>query len=133
MEWIFIAAYLLSMVVIGLRGRKKTSDLTTFVVGGRKAGPWVSALAYGATYFSAVLFIGYAGRSGWDYGLWAVLIGVGNGILGAYLSWKLLAPKTREVTRRLKIKSMPQMFEKRYASEKMKLFSAAVIFVFMIP
>ncbi len=133
MEWIFIAAYLLSMAVIGLRGRKKTSDLTTFVVGGRKAGPWVSALAYGATYFSAVLFIGYAGRSGWDYGLWAVLIGVGNGILGAYLSWKLLAPKTREVTRRLKIKSMPQMFEKRYASEKMKLFSAAVIFVFMIP
>ena len=103
------------------------------MVGGRKAGPWVSALAYGATYFSAVLFIGYAGRSGWDYGLWAVLIGVGNGILGAYLSWKLLAPKTREVTRRLKIKSMPQMFEKRYASEKMKLFSAAVIFVFMIP
>lgn len=133
MEWIFIGAYLLSMVFIGLRGRTKTTDLTTFVVGGRKAGPWVSALAYGATYFSAVLFIGYAGRSGWDFGLWAVLIGVGNGVLGAYLSWKILAPKTREVTRRLKIKSMPQMFEKRYHSEKMKLFSAIVIFVFMIP
>lgn len=131
--WAVIALYIIAMVFIGIRSARKTQTLTDFVVGSRKAGPWVSAFAYGTTYFSAVLFIGYAGRSGWDFGLWAVIIGVANAALGAYLAWKLLAPKTRDVTRRLKIKTMPQMFEARYQSRSMKLFSAIIIFIFMIP
>lgn len=128
-----IALYIIVMVIIGARSAKRTKTLTDFVVGGRKAGPWVSAFAYGTTYFSAVLFIGYAGRSGWDFGLWAVLIGISNGVIGAYLAWKLLADKTRDVTRRLKIKTMPQMFQARYQSQSMKIFAAVIIFIFMIP
>lgn len=131
--WAVIGAYILAMIVVGIVGARRTRTLTDFVVGGRKAGPWVSAFAYGTTYFSAVLFIGYAGRSGWDFGLWAVLIGVANALLGAWLAWKLLASKTRDVTRRLKIKTMPQMFEQRYGSRAMRIFSAVVIFIFMIP
>lgn len=131
--WTVIALYMLAMVFVGIRSAKKTTTLTDFVVGGRKAGPWVSAFAYGTTYFSAVLFIGYAGRSGWDFGLWAVLIGAANALLGAWMAWKLLAPRTRDVTRRLKIKTMPQMFEQRYGSSRMKVFAAVVIFIFMIP
>lgn len=131
--WIIIALYIAAMVFVGVQSARTTKTLTDFVVGGRKAGPWVSAFAYGTTYFSAVLFIGYAGGSGFSFGLWAVLIGVSNGLLGAYLAWKLLAPKTRDVTRRLKIKTMPQMFEKRYLSPRMKTFAAILIFIFMVP
>lgn len=131
--WIIIGIYIALMVLVGMISARKTKTLTDFVVGSRKAGPWVSAFTYGTTYFSAVLFIGYAGRSGWDFGWWAVLIGVCNALIGAFLAWKLLAPRTRDVTRRLKIKTMPQMFEARYDSKAMKTFSAAVIFLFMIP
>ncbi|MFZ2539316.1 MAG: sodium:solute symporter family protein, partial [Oscillospiraceae bacterium] len=131
--WAVIALYVGAMVWVGVKSAKKTKTLTDFVVGSRKAGPWMSAFAYGTTYFSAVLFIGYAGRSGWDFGLWAILIGVSNAALGAYLAWKLLAAKTRDVTRRLKIKTMPQLFEARYQSRNMKIFAAIIIFIFMIP
>lgn len=131
--WIIIGIYITGMIIIGILSSRKTKTLTDFVVGSRKAGPWVSAFAYGTTYFSAVLFIGYAGRSGWDLGLWAVLIGIANAVLGAFLAWKLLASRTRDVTRRLKIKTMPQMFEERYGSSRMKVFAAVVIFIFMIP
>ena len=79
--WAVIALYIAAMAAVGIYGARRTKTLTDFVVGGRKAGPWVSAFAYGTTYFSAVLFIGYAGRSGWDFGLWAVLIGVANACL----------------------------------------------------
>ncbi|MEG1996333.1 MAG: sodium:solute symporter family protein [Oscillospiraceae bacterium] len=131
--WSVVALYVIAMVTIGIVSSKKTKTLTDFVVGSRKAGAWVSAFAYGTTYFSAVLFIGYAGRSGWDFGLWAILIGVGNAFIGTYLAWKVLAGRTRDVTRRLKIKTMPQMFEKRYMSRKMKIFSSVLIFIFMTP
>lgn len=131
--WIVLAIYLVTMLFAGIIGARKTQTLTEFVVGGRKAGAWVSAFGFGTAYFSAVLFIGYAGRSGYDYGLWAVLIGLGNAFFGAYLAWKVLGNRTREVTRRLKIKTMPQFFEKRYDSKGLKIFSVLVIFIFMTP
>ncbi len=131
--WIVLGIYLVAMVISGIIGAKKTNTLTDFVVGGRKAGPWVSAFGFGTSYFSAVLFIGYAGRSGYDYGLWAILIGVGNALFGAYFAWKVLGNRTREVTRRLKIKTMPQFFEKRFDSKALKIFAVLVIFIFMTP
>lgn len=131
--WIIVAIYFLLMLIVGIISAKKANSLTDFVVGGRNAGPWVSAFAYGTTYFSAVIFIGYAGRSGWDFGLWAVIIGVGNALLGAYFAWKVLAERTRSVTRRLKIKTMPQFFEKRFSSKGMKVYAAIIIFIFMTP
>lgn len=130
---LIIGLYIIVMAIVGIQGARKTKTLTDFVVGGRRAGPWVSAFAYGTTYFSAVLFIGYAGTSGFNFGWWAVLIGVMNGLLGAFLAWKLLAPRTRDVTRRLKIKTMPQMFEKRYQSKHMKTFAAVITFLFLVP
>jgi len=131
--WGVLALYFLAMLISGIVGARKTHTLTEFVVGGRKAGPWVSAFGFGTSYFSAVLFIGYAGRSGYDYGLWAVLIGIANAVFGAYLAWKVLGNRTREVTRRLKIKTMPQFFEKRYDSKAIKTLVVLVIFIFMTP
>ncbi|MEG1028047.1 MAG: sodium:solute symporter family protein [Oscillospiraceae bacterium] len=131
--WIVVCAYIVTMIIIGINSAKKTKTLTDFVVGSRKAGPWMSAFAYGTTYFSAVIFIGYAGRSGFDYGFWALLIGVCNAVIGTLLAWLVLGNKTRDVTRRLKIKTMPQMFEVRYHSKGLRYFSSIVIFIFMIP
>lgn len=131
--WIILGCYVLITLVIGVVNAKKANSMANFVVGGREAGPWMSAFAFGTTYFSAVLFIGYAGNSGWNFGWWAVLIGLGNAVLGTWLAWKVLANRTRAVTRQFKIKTMPQLFEKRYNSKPMKIYAAIVIFVFMTP
>lgn len=131
--YVIIAIYALLMLTIGLYSMKKADTLTAFVVGGRNAGPWLSAFAYGTTYFSAVIFIGYAGRNGWDFGIWAVLVGVGNAFFGTWLAWKLLAERTRKITTTYKIKTMAAFFEKRYDSKAMKIFAAVIIFIFMTP
>ncbi|MBR5826996.1 MAG: sodium:solute symporter family protein [Clostridia bacterium] len=130
---ITIAIYVAFIVAIGVMNSKKSKNLTEFTVGKRNAGAWLSAFSYGTAYFSAVMFIGYAGGTGWKYGLWGVLPGIGNAIIGSLLAWLVLAKRTREVARRLKIKSMPQLFEKRFGSTKMKNFAVAVIFIFLVP
>lgn len=131
--WLVIAIYGVFMLAVGILNSRKGTGMEEFTVGGRNAGAWLSALSYGTAYFSAVMFIGYSGGSGWSFGLWSVLVGVGNALIGSLLAWVVLARRTREVTRRLKISSMPQLFEKRFQSKKMRLFACIVIFVFLIP
>ena len=131
--WLVIAVYGVFMLTVGILNSRKGSGMEDFTVGGRNAGAWLSALSYGTAYFSAVMFIGYSGGSGWSFGLWSVLVGIGNALIGSLLAWLVLAKRTREVTRRLKISSMPQLFEKRFGSKKMRMFACMVIFVFLIP
>ena len=131
--WLVIAVYGVFMLAVGILNSRKTAGMEDFTVGGRNAGAWLSALSYGTAYFSAVMFIGYSGGSGWNFGLWSVLVGIGNALIGSLLAWLVLAKRTREVTRRLKISSMPQLFEKRFGSKKMRMFACVVIFVFLIP
>ncbi len=131
--WLTIAVYVIFITAIGLMNAKKSKNITEFTVGKRNAGAWLSAFSYGTAYFSAVMFIGYAGGTGWKYGIWGVLPGIGNAIIGSLLAWVVLAKKTRELTRQHKIKSMPQLFEKRFNSKKMKNFCVAIIFLFLIP
>lgn len=131
--YIVIGAYMLMMLAIGLWGRRSSQNISEVAVGKRNAGAWMSAFSYGTAYFSAVMFIGYAGSTGWEYGIWGVLPGIGNAVLGAWLAWKLLARRTREVTHRLQIRSMPEFFEQRFGGRRMKLFCVLVIFIFLIP
>lgn len=131
--WTTIGVYALVMVIIGVTQGKKVKSIADLTVGGRNAGAWLSALSYGTAYFSAVMFVGYAGGTGKAYGLWGVLAGIGNAVFGSWLAWKMLARRTRDVAFRLKIKTMPQYLEKRYFDENMKLFACIVIFIFMIP
>ncbi|NBI16222.1 sodium:solute symporter family protein [Neglecta sp. X4] len=131
--WLVIGVYAVFMLAIGILYSRKGSDMAGFTVGGRSAGAWISALSYGTAYFSAVMFIGYSGGSGWSYGLWSVLVGIGNAVFGSLLAWLVLANRTRKITRRHDIKSMPQLFEKRFQSPAIRLFSCIVIFVFLIP
>lgn len=131
--WLTIAVYVVFIAAIGIMNAKKSKNITEFTVGKRNAGAWLSAFSYGTAYFSAVMFIGYAGGTGWKYGIWGILPGIGNAIIGSLLAWLVLAKKTREITRQHKIKSMPQLFEKRFHSKAMKNFCTAVIFLFLIP
>lgn len=131
--WITIAVYFLFMLTVGILSHRRTKSMGEFTVGGRNAGAWMSALSYGTAYFSAVMFIGYAGSTGWRYGIWGVLPGIGNAVIGSLLAWLVLAGRTRTATRRLKIKSMPQFFDKRFESGSMKLFATYVIFIFLLP
>ncbi len=121
------------MIAIGFYSRHKTKTMDGFLLGGRKIGAWMSAFAYGTSYFSAVIFIGYAGKQGWDIGFASMWIGVGNALLGCFLAWKLLAKKTRTMTHNLNAKTMPEFFEARYNSSPMKLFGALLIFIFLVP
>ncbi len=131
--WVTIGVYVVAMVAVGLVVGRKSKNIADFSVGGRNAGAWLSAMSYGTAYFSAVMFIGYAGGIGNSFGLWAILVGIGNAVFGTWLAWRVLARRTREVTQRLKIKTMPQFFEKRYQSGAMKIFACLVIFIFLIP
>ncbi len=128
-----LAVFTVLMVGIGVYSRRRAATLDGFLLGGRKIGPWMSAFAYGTSYFSAVIFIGYAGKHGWDIGFASMWIGVGNALLGAMLAWMLLARRTRRMTHRLGSKTMPEFFEARYQCRGMKLYSAVIIFVFLVP
>ena len=131
--YITVGVYFALMVAVGFIYRRSARTISDFTVGSRSASAWMSAFSYGTAYFSAVMFIGYAGGTGWKYGLWGVLPGIGNAVFGSLLAWYLLADRTRDVTRRLNIRSMPQFFQKRFGSNVMKQFCVFVIFIFLVP
>ncbi len=120
-------------VGVGIYCRRTTRSVDGFVLGGRNVGPWMSAFAFGTSYFSAVVFVGYAGQFGWKYGIAALWAGIGNAILGSLLAWWVLGPRTREMTHRLGATTMPEFFGSRYRSKGLRIAAAAIIFVFLIP
>lgn len=121
------------MVGIGLYCRKNATDVNGFVLGGRSVGPWLTAFAYGTSYFSAVVFVGYAGQFGWKYGVAATWAGIGNAILGSLLAWVVLGRRTRIMTQHLDSATMPEFFGKRFGSKSLKLAASVIIFIFLIP
>lgn len=129
----FVAAYILVLIGIGIWSARRTRSAGDFFLGSRTIGPWVSAFAYGTTYFSAVLFVGYAGRFGWQYGFNDLWIVAGNVLLGTLLAWVLLARRTRGMTVRLNALTMPEFLAARYESRWLKWVSAGIIFIFLIP
>ena len=120
-------------IAIGFFTRKSATNVDGFVLGGRKVGPWLSAFAYGTSYFSAVVFIGYAGQFGWKYGLAAFWIGLGNAFIGSLLAWYVLGARTRAMTHHLGSQTMPEFFGSRFNSKALRIAAAAIIFVFLIP
>ena len=121
------------MVAIGFYCRRHAADVNGFVLGGRSVGPWLTAFAYGTSYFSAVVFVGYAGQFGWKYGIAATWAGIGNAILGSLLAWAVLGRRTRIMTQHLDSATMPQFFGKRFGSPALKLAASVIIFLFLIP
>jgi SSS family solute:Na+ symporter len=130
---IFLVVFVLVSIGVGIYSRKRVRGINDFFLGGRKMGPWISAFAYGTAYFSAVVFVGYAGKFGWANGLSAVWIGIGNAVIGCLLAWIVLGKRTRAMTHRLNASTMPEFFAARYDSNAMKIVSAVVIFIFLVP
>ncbi len=121
------------MIGIGLYCRRHATDVNGFVLGGRSVGPWLTAFAYGTSYFSAVVFVGYAGQFGWRYGIAATWAGLGNAFIGSLLAWVVLGRRTRVMTQHLDSATMPEFFGKRFDSKALKLAASAIIFIFLIP
>ncbi len=130
---LMIVIFFAITVAIGVYCRKKATDVNGFVLGGRSVGPWLTAFAYGTSYFSAVVFVGYAGQFGWKYGMAATWIGIGNAIIGSLLAWVVLGRRTRVMTHHLGAKTMPEFFEKRFGSNGLKIAAALITFIFLIP
>lgn len=130
---IALGLYAVTMAFIGCFSYGKSKTLDGFLIGGRNIGAWITAFSYGTTYFSAVVFVGYAGQHGWNIGVGAIWIGVGNAILGCLLSWLLFANRTRKMTKKMQTKTMAEYFEKRYNTKGLKILAAVIIFVFLVP
>lgn len=121
------------MLYVGFYSRKHAKDVNGFVLGGRGVGPWLTAFAFGTSYFSAVIFVGYAGQFGWNFGLASTWAGLGNAFIGSLLAWNVLGRRTRVMTQHLDAKTMPDFFGKRFESDALKIAASVIVFVFLIP
>ena len=130
---ILLVIYFAVLVGIGLYCRKHATDVDGFVLGGRSVGPWLTAFAYGTSYFSAVVFVGYAGQFGWRFGIAATWAGIGNAIIGSLMAWAVLGRRTRIMSQHLDSATMPQFFGKRFGSNPLKIGASVIIFIFLIP
>lgn len=130
---LLLVVFFAIMLSIGFYTRKHATNVKGFVLGGRSVGPWLTAFAYGTSYFSAVVFVGYAGQFGYKYGLASTWIGVGNALLGSLLAWVVLGRRTRIMTKHLKSMTMPDFFGKRYESKSLCVAASMIAFIFLIP
>lgn len=130
---ILLLVFFAIMIAVGVYSRKKATNVNDFVLGGRSVGPWMTAFAFGTSYFSSVVFVGYAGQFGWKYGLASTWIGLGNAFIGSLLAWVILGRRTRVMSQKLESATMPDFFGKRYDSKALKLAASAICFIFLIP
>ena len=130
---LFLVIFFAIMIGVGVYCRKQATDVNGFVLGNRSVGPWLTAFAFGTSYFSAVIFVGYAGQFGWRFGLASTWIGLGNAFIGSLLAWNILGRRTRVMTQHLDSATMPDFFAKRYNSHSLKITASVIIFIFLIP
>jgi len=130
---IVISLYALMIIVVGILGMRKTKSFSDFFLGGGNVGPWMSAFSYGTAYFSAVLFIGFAGKIGWGFGYSSLWIALFNAMLGVMVVWGVMGWKIKKMSTDYGVATLSEFLEKRYDSKYFKLYAAIIIFVFMIP
>ncbi len=130
---IMLVVFFAVTIGIGIYCKRHASGINGFVLGGRNVGPWLTAFAYGTSYFSAVIFVGYAGQFGWNFGVASTWIGLGNAFIGSLLAWVVLGRRTRVMTQHLSAKTMPDFFGERFDSQALKIAASVITFVFLIP
>ena len=130
---IMIALFFAVTIAVGVANARAAKGVDGFVLGGRSVGPWLTAFSFGTSYFSAVIFIGYAGRFGWNFGLASTWVGLGNAFLGSLLAWMVLGRRTRIMTQHLGSRTMPDFFGLRYQSKALRLVAAIIVFIFLMP
>ncbi len=132
-NYLVVGAYAALIIIIGLKGMRRTHSYNDYLLGGGKVGPWMTAFSYGTAYFSAVLFIGFAGKLGWGFGLSALWIALGNTLIGVLGVWLILGNRIKNMADSLNVKTMPEYLEARFSSPFLKGFTALAIFVFFVP
>jgi SSS family solute:Na+ symporter/sodium/proline symporter len=128
-----IALYALMIVGVGVAGLRRTRSFHDFFLGGGNVGPWMTAFTYATAYFSAVLFVGFAGKIGWGFGLSGLWIALCNAGVGVLLVWGVLGHRVKRMSVDYGVATMAEFFEKRYGSRFLKLFASVAVFVFFIP
>lgn len=127
-----LAAYFLLMMAIGVYGYfKSTSNVSEYMLGGRKLHPAVGALSAGASDMSGWMLMGLPGAI-YLTGLGAAWIAIGL-VIGAYFNYLLVAPRLRVYTEEADDAiTIPDYFEKRFHdhSHALRVFSSIVIVVF---
>lgn len=132
-KYIVIGLYALMILIVGIIGLRKTKSSSDFLLGGGNIGPWMTAFSYGTAYFSAVLFIGFAGKIGWGFGYSGLWIAAFNALFGVFVVWKVFGWKIKQAAMEYNVATMSEFLEKRYNAKGLKLLSAIVIFIFLIP
>jgi SSS family solute:Na+ symporter/sodium/proline symporter len=128
-----VALYALMIVIVGIYGLRRTKSFNDFFLGGGNVGPWMTAFSYGTAYFSAVLFIGFAGKIGWSFGLSGLWIAFFNAFLGVLGVWAIFGWKIKQMSQEYAVSTMSEFLEKRYSSRFLKMAAVIVVFIFMIP
>ena len=131
---ISIVVYLGSVLMIGFHFMKKNESTSDFYLGGRKLGPFVTAMSAEASDMSSYLLMGLPGLA-YLSGLASVgwtAIGLA---VGTYLNWLLTAKRLRRYTRITQSFTIPQFFSKRFHDKKYILSSIAAItiVIFFVP
>ena len=130
---VLLLVFFAVMIGVGWYCRKSAAGVQGFVLGGRNVGSWLTAFAFGTSYFSAVIFVGYAGQFGWKYGMSATWIGLGNALIGSLLAWRILGRRTRLMTQYLQSATMPDFFGQRFGSTALKVAASVIVFIFLVP
>ncbi|MGM0876028.1 MAG: sodium/proline symporter PutP [Bacillota bacterium] len=124
--------YLVGMLAIGIVAYRMTSNLSDYVLGGRRLGPGVAALSAGASDMSSWLLLGLPGAVYAAGGMNQIWIAVGLAI-GAYLNWQFVAKRLRSYTEIANDSiTIPDFFENRFkdGSKLLRVISAFVILLF---
>lgn len=130
---VIISLFCLAIIAAGIMGMKKTKSFNDYFLGGGKIGAWMTAFTYGTAYFSAVLFIGFAGQVGWNFGYSGLWIALFNSLVGVLGVWWLLGHRIKQMSIEYKVSTLPEYLEKRYSSKALKLYSSIAIFFLFIP
>ena len=133
-KYVFVAAYVAFILIVGLRTRKESAGggKESFLLGGRSIGPVVTSFSFAATYISGVCMVN-AGKVGWDWGIGAMWNAWGNVLLSIAFMWFFLGTRSRRISAKLNVQTMPDYLRARYQTEYFKLVGSLVLFFFMIP
>ena len=125
-----IAVYACIIGYLGMRGFRKTRNNQDYLLAGRSVNPFVMAMSYGAAFISTSALVGFGGIAG-QFGMglmWLVFMNIAFGIVVAFI-W--FGHRTRSIGVALDAKTFPEFIGRRFQSDRMKYFIAAVIFVFI--
>lgn len=129
-----IAIYLIAMLGVGVWFAKRNNSVDDFYLGGRKLGPFVTAMSAEASDMSSWLLMGLPGvayLTGLAEASWTA-IGLA---IGTYINWLIVARRIRRYSNRLDAITVPQFFSKRWGDERnlLSAIAAVVIIIFFVP